>query len=98
MPFPQGPQSIAVNPAQVTSSIDNTVTSIRINGYGQFDPFNGVTAQVVLFNAANQIIKPVQVRITGTDWQNWPVNQTEAQDNAYAQNVILTKLGLTAKA
>jgi hypothetical protein len=89
-------QTIAVNPTQVTSSLDTTVTAIRINGYGQFDPNAGVTAQVALFNSQNQLIKPTQVRITGDDWQNWPTNQTADQDNAYVTGVILRQLGLTA--
>lgn len=89
-------QIIDVTPTQLTSTLDTIITTIRINGFGQFDPYTGVTAQVGLFNSKNQLIKPTQVRITGDDWQNWPTNQTPDQDNTYVTNVILNKLGLTA--
>lgn len=90
-------QTINVIPTAFTSSINNTViTTVQIKGYNQFSPFGGITAQVGLLNASNQVIRVKQIRVTGADWQNWPTGQTEEQDNAYIRDIILTKLGLTS--
>lgn len=83
------PQSYTLN------TFDNVVTTVKIRGYSQFDPFSGVTAQVCLYNVSNQIIKMLQIRITGDDWQNWPASNTPEEDNIYVMNVILNKLGFT---
>jgi hypothetical protein len=93
MPTTQ-PQTISVVPSPITSSIDQNVAKVRINGFSQFDPHTGITAQVTLLNSANQIIKPAQIRISGDAWQNWPCGQTQEQDNV--RNIILAQLGLTA--
>lgn len=76
-------------------TFDNIVCTIKIRGYSQFDPFSGITAQVCLYNASSQIIRMVQVRITGDDWQNWPASNTPEEDNTYIMNVVLNKLGFT---
>jgi hypothetical protein len=87
-----------VTPKSYTNGLDTTVTSVKIRGYSQFDPHDGVTAMVVLFNSANKIVSTTQVRITGADYQNWPVNQTKEEDTAYATTIILNKLGFTVSA
>ena len=87
---------IPIAPKTYSNGQDNTVTSISIRGYTQFDPNTGVTCMVSMFNTSNQIVANTQVRITDGDWQNWPTNQTEDQDNAYVQSVVLRILGFSA--
>lgn len=77
------------------NTFDNVVSTVKIRGYSQFNPFSGVTAQVCLYNASNQIIKMLQVRITGNDWQNWPAFETPEEDDNYVMNIILNNLGFS---
>jgi len=95
MPVPNE-VTIPIAPKTYSNGQDNTVTSISIRGYTQFDPNTGVTCMVSMFNTSNQIVANTQVRITDGDWQNWPTNQTEDQDNAYVQSVVLRILGFSA--
>jgi hypothetical protein len=95
MPVPNE-VTIPIAPKTYSNGQDNTVTSISIRGYTQFDPNTGVTCMVSMFNTSNQIVANTQVRITDNDWQNWPTNQTEDQDNAYVQSIVLRILGFSA--
>lgn len=95
MPLQNEISASVVPQAYTLNTFDNVVTTIKVRGYSQFDPFSGVTAQVCLYNVSNQIIKMMQIRITGDDWQNWPASNTPEEDNNYVMGVILNKLGYT---
>lgn len=88
--------NVSVVPQEyISNGFDNVVTNVQIQGYNEFDPFSGVTVQVVLFNASNQIVKVAQVRITGNDWQNWPATENPEEDTNYVINVVMNALGFT---
>ena len=85
-----------MSPTTYTSDMDNTISKIVVRGYNNFDPFDGVSITVSLFNSSEQLITNKIIKITGDDWQNWPPSTTREQDEAYVQSGILTSLGLTA--